>query len=114
MPQLELPFKNLGIAFGASLVIALVLARLLPKMPVYRTLVSQTASGVTSVLEHETRQSAQLGQTGVAISNLRPGGKAQFGDQILDVITQGEMIAKGRSVRIIRHSGTEAVVELVG
>ncbi len=114
MPQLELPFKNLGIAFGSSLVIALVLARFLPKMPVYRTLVSQTASGVTSVLEQEAQQSAQIGQTGVAISNLRPGGKAQFGDQILDVITQGEMIAKGKSVRILRHSGTEAVVELAG
>ena len=63
-------------------------------------------------MEQELQQASRLGQTGVAISNLRPGGKAQFGEQILDVITQGEMITKGQPVRIIRHSGAEAVVEL--
>jgi membrane-bound ClpP family serine protease len=45
---------------------------------------------------------------------LRPGGKAQFGNDILDVISQGELIDKGERVKIIGHSGTEAVVEGVG
>jgi membrane-bound serine protease (ClpP class) len=48
---------------------------------------------------------------GVAISPLRPGGKAQFGNDILDVISQGELIDKGSRVKIIGHSGTAAVVE---
>jgi membrane-bound ClpP family serine protease len=50
---------------------------------------------------------------GEAVSNLRPGGKARFGDEILDVMSQGEMIEKGTRVRIIRHSASEAVVESV-
>jgi membrane-bound serine protease (ClpP class) len=112
LPQLRLPLENLTIALGASLVIAAILARFLPKTPIYRALVSQSASGVTSVAEQEQEQAARVGQTGVAISNLRPGGKAQFGDAILDVITQGEMISKGQMVRIIRFSGPEGVVEL--
>jgi hypothetical protein len=49
----------------------------------------------------------------VAASVLRPGGKARFGDQLLDVITQGELIARGTPVRIVGHSATEAVVEAV-
>jgi membrane-bound serine protease (ClpP class) len=114
LPQLKLPLENLTIALTCSLLLAAILARFLPKTPLFRALVSQGASGVTSSVNQELQQASRLGQTGVAISNLRPGGKAQFGEQILDVITQGEMISKGQPVRIIRHSGSEAVVELAG
>jgi len=44
---------------------------------------------------------------------LRPGGKAQFGEAILDVMSQGDMVEKGRTVRIIGFSAGAAVVELV-
>jgi membrane-bound ClpP family serine protease len=64
------------------------------------------------VLLQEKEQARRVGERGVAISPLRPGGKAQFGEEILDVITQGEMIPKGASVRILGHSGTEAIVEM--
>ena len=77
-------------------------------------LVSQTASGVSTVAELEQKQKSRVGRVGVAISPLRPGGKAQFGDEILDVMSQGEMIDRGQRVRIVGHSGTEAVVEAVG
>jgi membrane-bound serine protease (ClpP class) len=113
LPQVELPLKNLGIALAGSLVLALILARILPKTPVYRTLVSQTASGDATILEQQQQQATRIGQQGIAISNLRPGGKAKFGDDIIDVITQGEMISKDQIVRIISYSGTDAVVEPV-
>jgi membrane-bound serine protease (ClpP class) len=113
LPQIKWPLQQLVIALGVSLVFMAVLARILPKTPVYHALVSETASAMVSVAEKQQAQAARVGQQGTAISNLRPGGKAQFGEDILDVITQGEMIAKGRTVRIIGHSGTEAIVESV-
>jgi membrane-bound serine protease (ClpP class) len=91
----------------------LVLARYLPKTPLYRQLVSQSASGVDSVAALQDAQREQLGQTGVAISQLYPGGKARFGEQLLDVITRGELVERGRPVKIIAHSGPNAVVEEV-
>ena len=94
--------------------LALILARFLPKTTLFHQLVSQTASGVTSVAALEAQQNARIGQTGVAISPLCPGGKARFGDELLDVITRGEMVEKGRPVKIIGHSGPNAVVEEVG
>ncbi len=114
MPELQLPLTNLIIALGVSLVLMLALARILPKTSVYRVLVSESASGVTTTTEQQKQQASRLGHQGVAISNLRPGGKAQFGEDIVDVVTQGEMVAKGEKVRIIGSSGTEAVVEPVG
>lgn len=113
LPQLQLPLRDLAIATGGATVIVLLLARFLPKTSVYLTLVSQTASGVSSVAEQEARQETRVGQVGVALSPLHPGGKARFGDQILDVLTQGQMIEKGRTVRIIGHTGPEALVEEV-
>ncbi|MBE0541830.1 MAG: nodulation protein NfeD [Verrucomicrobia bacterium] len=113
LPQLQLPLRDLGIALAGTVVIAAILARFLPKTSLFQKLVSQTASGVSSVAAQEAQQEARLGQTGVAISQLYPGGKARFGDEILDVITQGELIEKGRPVKIIGHTGQDAVVEEV-
>ena len=109
--MLELPLRDLFIAFLGGAVAVVVLSRWLPKTSFYGKLVSQSASGVTTVVKLEQRQTSRLGQVGVAISALRPGGKAQFGNEILDVISQGELIDKGKRVKIIGHSGTEAVVE---
>jgi membrane-bound serine protease (ClpP class) len=112
-PQLELPLRDLSMAAVISFGIALVLARFFPKTSLFHQMVSQTASGVASIAALETQQAARLGQTGVAIAPLCPGGKARFDEQLLDVITRGEMVAKGRPVRIIGHTGSNAVVEEV-
>ena len=113
LPQLQLPLRDLGIALVGTTVIGLILARFLPKTPFFQKLVSQTVSGVSSVAAQEVQQEARIGQIGVAISQLYPGGKAKFDDQILDVITQGELVEKGRPVKIIGHTGPDAVVEEV-
>lgn len=110
--MLQLPLRDLFVAFVGGVLAVFVLSRFLPKTAIYGKLVSNTASGVSTVAKLEQKQSARVGQMGVAISSLRPGGKAQFGDEVLDVISQGEMIDRGRRVKIIGHSGTEAVVEV--
>ena len=111
LPQLQLPLRDLGLALVGTVVLAAILSRFLPKTSFFQKLVSQTASGVSSVAAQEAQQEARIGQIGVAISQLYPGGKAQFGDQILDVLTQGELIEKGRPVKIIGHTGLDALVE---
>lgn len=113
LPQLELPIRNLVVAAAGSIMAILVLARLLPKTPIYNVLVSPGASGMQEEVMQQAKKSAHLGKVGVTVSSLRPGGKAQFGDVILDVISQGDMVAKGQPVKIIGYSGTEAIVEVV-
>ena len=112
--MLELPLRDLFIAFLGGTAAVLALSHWLPKTSFYAKLVSQTASGTTTVARLERQQMSRLGQVGVALSALRPGGKAQFGDEILDVISQGELIDKGQRVKIIGHSGMAAIVEGVG
>jgi len=112
LPQLKLPIQNILIAMAGGGVAIGILSRVLPKTTFYGKLVSQSASGVRIEVTQEKQRTARLGQTGLAISTLRPGGKAQFGDEILDVISQGELLPKGTKVRIIGYSGGEAIVEV--
>jgi membrane-bound serine protease (ClpP class) len=65
------------------------------------------------VADQAQRHASNLGLEGVTISALRPGGKALFGGQVLDVISQGNLVDKGRKVRVVGHSATEAIVELI-
>lgn len=111
--DLEKSLMGFSFAVLVSFVIVLFLALVLPQTNLFQKLVSQTASGVHSVAAREAQQQARLGLTGVTISPLCPGGKARFGDQLLDVLTRGEMVEKGRPVKIIGHNGPNAVVEEV-
>ncbi len=110
-PQLRIPLRDISVAIIVSLAVVVVMAGYFPKSSLYNKLVSQTASGEAFNTAEEERHTSQVGLNGVAISPLLPGGKARFGDRILDVITQGELIEKGSKVKIIGHSASVAVVE---
>src|SRR6266516_311171 len=105
LDKFELPMRHLLVAtVGGGLGIWLA-SRFLPRTPVYRAIVSQSASGVQTEAALEQQKKSRQGQVGITISALRPGGKAQFGEEIVDVISQGEMVPKGTQVRIIGSSG---------
>ena len=75
-------------------------------------MMSAAASGVGAEIEIREEQQSRMGQTGVTISPLRPGGKARFGEGIVNVISDGEMLDAGVNVKVIGASGLDAVVEL--
>lgn len=51
-----------------------------------------------------------LGQQGVAATPLRPAGVARIGARRIDVITQGEMLDAGTTLRVVDVSGNRVVV----
>jgi membrane-bound serine protease (ClpP class) len=51
-----------------------------------------------------------VGQDGVAMTDLRPSGTAQIGPERVDVVTEGEYVAQGRAVRVVRSEGYRHVV----
>lgn len=62
----------------------------------------------------EEAEAAYIGQTGVAQTVLRPAGKAQFGSAVLDVVTGGEFIEKGATVRVVSVEGRRILVQAEG
>ena len=51
------------------------------------------------------------GDKGTVEGMCRPVGKVRFGDDLLDAVTQGEMIEAGATVRVLRRDGNRVVVE---
>lgn len=113
IPQLHLPLQNLAIAGVLSGLGIWALGTVLPKTSIYHILVSAGTSGTLSDQDISQHKATRLGTEGIAISVLRPGGKARFGDQLLDVVTQGEMLPAGTRIRIVGFSTHEAIVESV-
>lgn len=52
-----------------------------------------------------------VGATGVAMTDLRPAGAAEVGGRIVDVVTEGEYVEKGRPLRVVRVEGNRVMVQ---
>ena len=51
-----------------------------------------------------------VGTKGVTSTPLMPAGKARFGDAVIDVIADGDMIDPGKTVEVIEVRGNRVVV----
>lgn len=98
-----------GVVTGAVL-----LRRMLPHMPLVRGLMLQPP--VAETLEELNRRetladrSHLRGQVGAAVTPLMPGGKASFGSDVVDVISEGEPIERGASIRVVDTLGNRVIV----
>jgi len=101
-------------AFALTGVAIAVLLRFLPSLPVLGRIVhrgDEAAATIAAAQEQRTPGlSRMVGQAGTALTQLRPSGKAEFGDRLLDVVTEGEFLEKGTPVRITRIDGNRIVV----
>lgn len=55
-----------------------------------------------------------IGQTGEALTMLRPSGMARFGEEKLNVVSDGDFIEAGAPVRVLRVDGNRIVVQKAG
>jgi membrane-bound serine protease (ClpP class) len=61
--------------------------------------------------EFATALDLRPGTEGVAMSILRPSGKARFAGHVVDVVTEGEFVPPNTSVTIVRRDGMRVVVK---
>jgi len=52
-----------------------------------------------------------IGMQGKALSDLRPAGKAEIGGRRVDVVTEGDYIAKGAKIEVTEVHGARIVVK---
>lgn len=103
-------------AVGA-VIAALTLAWYLPNIPYVNRLVLKGADEGTDAAPTSITDSvhpelvALLGAIGVAATPLRPAGKAQFGDDFVDVVAEGSYVQPGTRVQVIEIEGNRVVVK---
>lgn len=66
------------------------------------------ASGYNS---SEQDMQALRGAIGTALTTLRPSGRAQFDERIVDVVSDGGFIAHGTSIEVLEVHGNRIVVQ---
>lgn len=59
------------------------------------------------------RSRSYMGEQGTAFTVLRPSGKVQIGDDVLDAYTRGEFIDEGETIMVIGEEGTSLKVKKV-
>jgi hypothetical protein len=124
MPRSEQDWAELGgtlTLFGGSIIAGLAaafaLAYFLPSIPYANRLVLQPPSEENTVPgaagADPGAAASLLGAIGVAATTLRPAGKAQFGEEFLDVVAEGDYVNPGSRVQIIEIEGNRIVVKEV-
>ena len=90
----------------------------LTTMPVFRRIMLQPPSADESIspAQRELKESLVdrthlMGKSGQAVTPLVPAGKAQIGNELIDVITDGRLIEKGQVIRVIEVTGNRVLVD---
>ena len=122
--------KSLGAMTSAIVgvaVMAALFSRYLPSIPLFNAMIltppgaesavgreprlrpdlAGTAPFVNAVLE---RDQSLVGRQGTAMTVLRPAGKAQIGDDFVDVVSDGPFISAGRQIEVLAVAGNRVVV----
>jgi membrane-bound serine protease (ClpP class) len=112
---LAVPLLNLLLALVAAAIVIALLARYLPRTSIYRrfALIASNPPGPSLVgvpREFVTPLALSPGMQGVALSMLRPSGKARFADHIVDVITQGEFVPAETPITVVQADGMRVIV----
>lgn len=105
------PLGHVAAAAAGTVAIGWLAARFLPRTPPYRELVLTASTSRAGGFVSHDPPSDLVGRVGVTISDLRPAGVAQFGERRIDVLADGEFIATGTPVRIVRVEGFRILVE---
>lgn len=68
-------------------------------------------SSIDSKVNEIDTKTFAVGLEGIALSTLRPIGKGEFGGNVVEVKTTGDYIGAGESIRIVKASTNQIIVE---
>jgi membrane-bound serine protease (ClpP class) len=133
MADFEKLTRTLGALCGSVVgfaVLAALTSRYLPSIPLFKDMIL-TRPGAAAASSNEPRlrpdladdkafintvlerDQGLLGKHGVAMTVLRPAGKAQIGDDYVDVVSNGPFISAGRAIEVVEVTGNRVIVREV-
>ncbi len=99
----------LGVVVGMVL-----LRRWLPHVPILNQMMLEPPTGeeAEEISRRESLVDLEgfVGARGIATTQLTPGGKARFGEMLVDVITDGEVIGRGTEIEVVQVQGNRVTV----
>ncbi len=114
MKQLPVSLLVMATGLAGGVAAIFVIRRFLPNTPYFNRMLLKPPEG--EELEELHRRESLVswghlaGKTGVTTTPLVPAGKAQFGDELIDVISDGEMLERGTPVYVAEVLGNRVIV----
>lgn len=115
-PSMSEVISSLGFIAVAVLLVAVFAFALIRHLPYSRSLRGILLSNTTSREEgylSAPERADLIGAVGTTLTALRPSGTATFGDERIDVVTEGPFLDAGVPVKILRADGYRHVVREV-
>jgi membrane-bound serine protease (ClpP class) len=107
-----------SLGFAGFVILAYILAKFLPKTgPLTGLVLAPADKGPVMQIDltapPQRAGKLKVGDAGFAITKLRPAGQARFGNGVVDVVTEGDLIEKDRRIKIIQIQGNRVVVKQI-
>jgi len=77
------------------------------------TTAGDETAGDTGGADGTTRHELTVGARGMTVTQLTPSGKARFGSRTVDVLTDGELVARGAEIEVIEVHANRVIVRPV-
>ena len=106
------PFLKLTFSLIGTVLLAMLLGRWISRHPATSKLVlAEEAAHDKGFVSSANRPEDLVGLQGIALTDLRPGGTGMFGERKLDIVSRGNYIESGTTVRIVESHGMQVIVE---
>src|SRR5207249_5152720 len=110
-----------GLSLAGAITLAFLVAWYLPSIPYANRMILKPPAEAREGLDSDETAAeglhpelaALLGAIGVAATALRPAGIARFGDDFVDVISDGGYVAAGTRIQVVEIEGNRVVVKEV-
>jgi len=116
MKQVPISLSMVGASLAGMVAAFFFIRRFLPHTPYFRKMMLEPPTESNEELperESLVHWEHLTGKRGVTTTQLTPSGKARFGDDIVNVITEGNVITKGSDVYVAEVRGNRVLVLLI-
>lgn len=102
---------SLLIAIGVSIIAMILMVKVFgKKMRLFKKIILTDSTSTESGYVSNKNRLELIGMEGITLTQLRPAGTAVFGDERLDVVSEGRFVGKDVKVKIVKVEGSRIVV----
>ncbi len=106
---------NMGIsiliAIGLSIIACILMVKVYgKKMRLFNKIILTDSTNTENGYVSNLNRTDLLGKKGITFTALRPSGTILIGDDRIDVVSEGDFIVKGKTVKVVKVEGSRIVV----
>ncbi len=111
MDEISVALFRVVLTLLAAVVLFLLFAeKLMFKGPFSKLVLADTQKSAEGYVSQNTTGISLIGKTGIAITDLRPAGSIEIDNERYDAISDGELLSKNTTVKVVKAQGNYLVV----